>query len=420
MTGIPDPLTPPECDLRGFDWMALLGDRLFKSTFYRRARKDPRGGLAGIKLWWEAMLQKPAGSLPNDEEELCMLADFGEDLKAWRKHRDVAMHGWTLCSDGRLYHHVVAEQAIDAWDKRRRAREAREGDAERLRRWRRDRRISDKDWERLRAEVFARDGGKCVRCGSTEDLHCDHILELANGGTNDIDNLMTLCRSHHSAKTAKARSNWNDNNDEPPPGGNGGETHFRPPDSGGDTHFGEHFDRHSGTHSEVHSETHSVRRKTIDRTETGLDVEKGREGLVNNSNVLPMSRARSDDQEIAAARASFAAYQARKRAENCAGSDEKPADKLAVLNQVGKLTRALGTTADHAQGKRPERSVDQQIAQLKRPTSDLPGVPYEIIPPQKARDPQRSPAEQMAEILGISVQEAEERIGTVTVQGCVA
>lgn len=136
MSDLPDPLTPQDCDLRGFDWMALCGFRLFKSTFYRKARKDPRGGLAGIKLWWEAMLQKPAGSLPNDEEDLCMLADFGEDMKTWAKHRDTAMHGWVLCADGRLYHPVVAEQVITAWEQKRKARGKRDTDAERLRQWR--------------------------------------------------------------------------------------------------------------------------------------------------------------------------------------------------------------------------------------------------------------------------------------------
>lgn len=136
MDDLPDPFTPPDCDLRGFDWMALLGARLFKSTFYRKARKDPRAGLAGIKLWWEAMLQTPAGSLPNDDDELCELADFGEDIKTWQRHREVALYGWVLCSDGRLYHKTVAEQVVIAWEKKLKANETREGWKERKRRQR--------------------------------------------------------------------------------------------------------------------------------------------------------------------------------------------------------------------------------------------------------------------------------------------
>ena len=136
MSDLPVPLTPPECDLRGFEWMALHGHRLFTSGWYLAAMKDPRGGIAALKLWWTAMLQCPAGSLPNAEDELCLLADFGQDMKTWRKHRAVAMRGFVLCSDNRWYHPVVAEQALNAYDRRLKADRTREVDRERLRRWR--------------------------------------------------------------------------------------------------------------------------------------------------------------------------------------------------------------------------------------------------------------------------------------------
>ena len=136
MSDLPAPLTPADCDLRGFEWMAIHGHRLFTSGWYLAAMKDPRGGIAALKLWWAAMLQCPAGSLPSDEEELCLLADFGQDMKAWRKHRLVAMRGFILCQDDRYYHPVVAEQAIKAYESRLKASATRQADAERLRRWR--------------------------------------------------------------------------------------------------------------------------------------------------------------------------------------------------------------------------------------------------------------------------------------------
>ncbi len=136
MSDLPSPLTPPDCDLRGFEWMALHGHRLFTSGWYLAAMKDPRGGIAALKLWWAAMLQCPAGSLPNGEDELCLLADFGQDMKAWRKHRAVAMRGFVLCSDNRYYHPMVAEQAIKAYESRLKASATRLTDADRLRRWR--------------------------------------------------------------------------------------------------------------------------------------------------------------------------------------------------------------------------------------------------------------------------------------------
>ena len=137
MSDLPPPLTPADCDLRsGFEWMALHGHRLFTSGWYGAAMKDPRGGLAALKLWWAAMLQCPAGSLPSDERDLCLLADFGQDMRSWRKHRAVAMRGFILCQDDRYYHPVVAEQALKAYESRLKASATRQADAERLRRWR--------------------------------------------------------------------------------------------------------------------------------------------------------------------------------------------------------------------------------------------------------------------------------------------
>lgn len=49
---------------------------------------------------------------------------------------------------------------------------------------------------RKRQKVFERDGFRCVNCGKTKEyaqLEADHIITIANGGTNDIENLQTLC-----------------------------------------------------------------------------------------------------------------------------------------------------------------------------------------------------------------------------------
>ena len=45
----------------------------------------------------------------------------------------------------------------------------------------------------LRAAVLARDGGKCLRCGATADLHVDHIVPVSLGGRTVFENLQTLC-----------------------------------------------------------------------------------------------------------------------------------------------------------------------------------------------------------------------------------
>jgi ferredoxin len=41
---------------------------------------------------------------------------------------------------------------------------------------------------------------KCVVCYSTENLTMDHMIALANGGTDTIDNKTTLCKSCNSSK----------------------------------------------------------------------------------------------------------------------------------------------------------------------------------------------------------------------------
>lgn len=56
---------------------------------------------------------------------------------------------------------------------------------------------------KLRHEVFKRDGYRCRECGSSKDetsLEIDHIVPVAKGGTNDIDNLQTLCRECNQKK----------------------------------------------------------------------------------------------------------------------------------------------------------------------------------------------------------------------------
>ena len=58
---------------------------------------------------------------------------------------------------------------------------------------------------KLRHQVFQRDGYRCRECGASKDetsLEIDHIVPVAKGGTNDIDNLQTLCRECNRMKHA--------------------------------------------------------------------------------------------------------------------------------------------------------------------------------------------------------------------------
>lgn len=137
MRDLPAPLTPPDCDLRGYDFMPFYGMRYFRSSSYMQAAaKNPRAGMAAMKLWWEAWSQVPCGSLPDDDIELGMLADFGTDQKGWAKAKEIALRGFVKCSDGRLYHKELCEIALDKFDLRLKSDEKREADRERLKAWR--------------------------------------------------------------------------------------------------------------------------------------------------------------------------------------------------------------------------------------------------------------------------------------------
>jgi hypothetical protein len=132
-------MVPPEVDLRGLEYMPLLGAKLFSSDFNLEA--SDAEFRRGLMLWWAAWNQQPAASLPNSERAQAKLAGF-EDEKSptWRKVKARALHGFVLCSDGRLYHPIVAEQALIAWEKRLEDGTKRENENERQRRLREDRR----------------------------------------------------------------------------------------------------------------------------------------------------------------------------------------------------------------------------------------------------------------------------------------
>ena len=110
---LPPPLTPAECDLRDFPFLPIDIARLFGSEFHALA--GDAEWRAGITLWLKSFHQVPAASIPDDDIALARLAELGRDVKAWRRLRERALHGWVKCSDGRLYHPVVAEKVKEAW-----------------------------------------------------------------------------------------------------------------------------------------------------------------------------------------------------------------------------------------------------------------------------------------------------------------
>ena len=56
---------------------------------------------------------------------------------------------------------------------------------------------------KIKKEVWVRDNGKCVICGSRENLHFDHIIPYSKGGSSLVsENIQLLCAKHNLQKRA--------------------------------------------------------------------------------------------------------------------------------------------------------------------------------------------------------------------------
>lgn len=116
----PAPLTPPDCDLQDFKFMPLDVGRLRDSDL--ASDETPEACWAAVLLWCASWHQVPAASIPDNEQWQAKQAGYarrGKIDKEWADVRVGALRGWVKCSDGRLYHPVVAEKAVDAWESKR-------------------------------------------------------------------------------------------------------------------------------------------------------------------------------------------------------------------------------------------------------------------------------------------------------------
>ena len=53
----------------------------------------------------------------------------------------------------------------------------------------------------VKLEVWKRDQGRCVQCGSADNLHFDHIIPFSRGGSSSTAaNIQLLCARHNLAK----------------------------------------------------------------------------------------------------------------------------------------------------------------------------------------------------------------------------
>jgi len=55
----------------------------------------------------------------------------------------------------------------------------------------------------VKITVSVRDGGRCRQCGSTQELHFDHVIPVSRGGANTVANIQLLCGPCNRAKGAR-------------------------------------------------------------------------------------------------------------------------------------------------------------------------------------------------------------------------
>ncbi len=55
----------------------------------------------------------------------------------------------------------------------------------------------------VKKAVWLRDGGKCVLCGASDELHFDHEIPFSRGGGSTTANVRILCAHHNLEKGAR-------------------------------------------------------------------------------------------------------------------------------------------------------------------------------------------------------------------------
>lgn len=85
---------------------------------------------------------------------------------------------------GRCPAHVINERYVSAW----------EGSTHKP--------TNTQAWRILRRQVIQRDDGYCQQCGAAGSNQVDHIVPLAEGGTDALENLQLLCDPCHRKKSA--------------------------------------------------------------------------------------------------------------------------------------------------------------------------------------------------------------------------
>lgn len=111
---------------------------------------------------------------------------------------------WTKTKDNLLSRGLITEDNHPtAWDERQFATDS---SKERVQKYREKRRaigLTADGYRKHSVTVTERDGNKCVYCGSSDNLCIDHVLPIAKGGDDSIQNLVCACKACNSGKAGR-------------------------------------------------------------------------------------------------------------------------------------------------------------------------------------------------------------------------
>ena len=111
---LPEPPIGPEVDCTDLDSFMLNTQRLLGSELVAMSSHAVIGG--AVLLWCRASKQHPAASLPDDDRVLAGFANMHILALAQVARADPPR--FIKCSDGRLYHPVLAADAAIAFAKK--------------------------------------------------------------------------------------------------------------------------------------------------------------------------------------------------------------------------------------------------------------------------------------------------------------
>lgn len=101
----PEPLVPVGTVFKAKPWFALDSNWLLSSRMMVTGTPEEfRAQMALMAYSWQ---QSPPGSLPNSDTELAWMSRS----RCWRKIKSKVLAEWVVCSDGRLYHPYLSEDA---------------------------------------------------------------------------------------------------------------------------------------------------------------------------------------------------------------------------------------------------------------------------------------------------------------------